>query len=899
MKFSINKQTVFLLTVIITVASSIPGKQPQAKAKPARDANQLLIVDCMLPGKIRRLGGGARYQTARRPIKTSGADCEIRGGEYVAYDRANYATALKVWLPQAKAGDPKAQTYVGEMFEKGLGTTPDCTTALSWYMKAAEQGYDRAQMNIGAIYEQGLGVEKDEVAALNWYRKATGLGDDDLTFASNLDELEAETEGLRQTVAERDAEILQLNQNLRSSRARVDAQVAELSKSTRELEQMRFRAGKANVSVSGADEIAELNRQIQQKESQLAAQQQEAQSMRIALDQQQADFANRLDSEQGTKESFQAELDQQNETIAKLEKQNTELASELDQRHSDLEVAELNRQIQQKESQLAAQRQEVQSMRIALDQQQVDFANRLVNEQGANESFQALLDQQNETITRLEKQTAELTSELGQRQSDLEKESRQMEALREDLKIARDNSDETEEIARLSETILKQQVELEQRTHNISYLEKELSIQNQQIKSEKEQFEKQEQQWREDVDIALLQQQSIQERLENNESQLEAAQNELSQNNTLIAQQRIELEQKESELEEQQQQFTSTQQASDQQSRIRTAELENQLFDRGIELAQSEGQNTALRTEIDVIRLELDRLRALKAGLSSSDTIAMRGASPAPPVAAPNPAIPKVEFGKYFALIIGNNEYPNFPDLKTPRNDVEDLAKILRTQYRFKTEVLVNADRYTILQALNKYREKLTDKDNFLLYYAGHGELDRNSNRGHWLPVDAVPNDQTNWISNIQITDLINSMNAKHVMVIADSCYSGTLTHNLKIPQMASETMATRSGANSTGQRKPDRYYEIFTVKRSRTAMTSGGTKPVLDGGGGEHSIFANHLLSTLEGNQGVLEGWMLYDKVSRGVNVTASSLNVDQVPEFAEIKNAGHTGAPFFFVSS
>ena len=263
-----------------------------------------------------------------------------------------------------------------------------------------------------------------------------------------------------------------------------------------------------------------------------------------------------------------------------------------------------------------------------------------------------------------------------------------------------------------------------------------------------------------------------------------------------------------------------------------------------------------------------------------------------------NPTIPNVEFGNYFALIIGNYEYPDYPDLKTPRSDVEALSKVLSEKYNFKTEVLLNADRYTILQALNRYREKLTSNDNLLLYYAGHGEMDWDNNRGHWIPVDAVPNDQTNWISNSQITDFINSMNAKHVIVIADSCYSGTLTHDLKIPQLASRALATRSSIGTTGPRKSDRYYQIFTAKKSRTAMTSGGTEPVLDGGGGNHSIFARQLINVLEDSQGVLEAWMLYDKVNQGVRVTASSLNVDQKPEYAEIKNAGHAGAPFFFVS-
>lgn len=82
-----------------------------------RDTDKLFVVDCLLPGQVRKLGQALTYITPRRPIKTSAIDCEIRGGEYVAYDRTDYSTALKVWLPQAKEGKPEAQTYVGEIYE--------------------------------------------------------------------------------------------------------------------------------------------------------------------------------------------------------------------------------------------------------------------------------------------------------------------------------------------------------------------------------------------------------------------------------------------------------------------------------------------------------------------------------------------------------------------------------------------------------------------------------------------------------------------------------------------------------------------------------------------------------------------------------------------------------------
>src|SRR5207248_680947 len=104
----------------------------------------LYVVDCLLPAQIRNLGGSMTYLARRRPTRTSAGDCRIRGGEYVTYDRADYATALKVWLPQAQAGDKAAQTSVGEIYEKGVGTAPDYVLAATWYAKAAAQGDARA-----------------------------------------------------------------------------------------------------------------------------------------------------------------------------------------------------------------------------------------------------------------------------------------------------------------------------------------------------------------------------------------------------------------------------------------------------------------------------------------------------------------------------------------------------------------------------------------------------------------------------------------------------------------------------------------------------------------------------------------------------------------------------------
>src|SRR5215471_5099468 len=149
----------FILSLLLSLFGCSTGKEmaqlmPDPSAPPPRSANELLPVDCLLPGQIRKLGRSMIYLTPRRPIKTSAQDCEIRGGEYVAYDRSDYATALKVWLPLANEGDKVAQTYVGEIYEKGLGVQPDYARAIEWYQKAAEQGYARAQINLGYLYEE-------------------------------------------------------------------------------------------------------------------------------------------------------------------------------------------------------------------------------------------------------------------------------------------------------------------------------------------------------------------------------------------------------------------------------------------------------------------------------------------------------------------------------------------------------------------------------------------------------------------------------------------------------------------------------------------------------------------------------------------------------------------------
>jgi len=119
-------------------------------------------------------------------------------------------------------------------------------------------------------------------------------------------------------------------------------------------------------------------------------------------------------------------------------------------------------------------------------------------------------------------------------------------------------------------------------------------------------------------------------------------------------------------------------------------------------------------------------------------------------------------------------------------------------------------------------------------------------------------------------------MKAKHVMIVADSCFSGTITRGIKIEI-----------------KQPTReWLETIVKKKARTALTSGGLEPVMDSGGGNNSVFASSFLSILRDNDGVLDASQLFSQLRPKVMV-----NSDQTPEYGDIHRAGHDGGDFLFV--
>jgi hypothetical protein len=227
-------------------------KDPQSKAREGLvTRSDLEIVECLLPGQVRQLGG-MTYLSPRRPTRTTTADCRVRGGEYVAYDRADAKSALRIWLASAESGSAEAQNNVGEIYERGVGGQPDYTAAAVWYQKAVAQGYTRAMVNLGSLYEQGLGVDKDSLKALNLYRQAAGLPENSVIYAEaaqrEQDELRAQ---LTKTVQEKDGQLQALKK-----------QVDELERKLRE------QSSKAASAAAPSPELEALRSLVKQLESQ-------------------------------------------------------------------------------------------------------------------------------------------------------------------------------------------------------------------------------------------------------------------------------------------------------------------------------------------------------------------------------------------------------------------------------------------------------------------------------------------------------------------------------------------------------------------------------------------------------------------------------------------------------
>ena len=120
------------------------------------------------------------------------------------------------------------------------------------------------------------------------------------------------------------------------------------------------------------------------------------------------------------------------------------------------------------------------------------------------------------------------------------------------------------------------------------------------------------------------------------------------------------------------------------------------------------------------------------------------------------------KLGAYRALIIGINDYEDskIPDLETAVDDARSMAELLGKRYGFQVKLLLNreATKKAIYQELRNLAVSAKPDDSVLIYYAGHGDLDRTYNDGWWIPADATGGDPITYLDNIQVQKSMRSI---------------------------------------------------------------------------------------------------------------------------------------------
>lgn len=239
--------------------------------------------------------------------------------------------------------------------------------------------------------------------------------------------------------------------------------------------------------------------------------------------------------------------------------------------------------------------------------------------------------------------------------------------------------------------------------------------------------------------------------------------------------------------------------------------------------------------------------------------------------------------GTYEALVIGINNYQDstIPPLKTAVNDAKEFANLLKTKYGFKVTLLLDnqATKKAVYQKLRELAADSSSDESVLIYYAGHGEIDRVLNDGWWVPVDAKAGDSETYLDNTVVQKVMNSMKARHVLLISDSCYSGTLFgESRSLPPLIDE-----------------RYYLNLYNEKSRWGITSGNKTPVSDSGSANHSIFAYHLIKALQKNE---KPFITTQEICSQIAPIIAN-NSEQQPLCSPIRGTGDQGGGFVFVSS
>ncbi len=237
-------------------------------------------------------------------------------------------------------------------------------------------------------------------------------------------------------------------------------------------------------------------------------------------------------------------------------------------------------------------------------------------------------------------------------------------------------------------------------------------------------------------------------------------------------------------------------------------------------------------------------------------------------------SIPQIE--RKFAVLFGIDRYTDstIPSLENAITDAGAIGRLFTDKLGYEIHIVNNAKRADIIRTLNQLAVVMEPDDSLVIYYAGHGYFNEKTGGGYWIPSDASARDPASWISNVSISEMLSGIRSKQMVMIADSCYSGTFTKEQKISS-SSEVIDPAD----------------VLAKRSVVVMSSGGDEPVADEGRNGHSIFAWYLMQALYDVDRWQAGYSIFEQVQHEVK-----RSFPQTPQYGAVTSAGHEAGDYLF---
>lgn len=840
----------------------------------AANMEDALVVDCQLPGKLRKLGGTRTYLTPGRVTRTSAVVCRTRGGEYTLGDLSSGTLSLKRWLAPANEGDMEAQYYVARIYANGMDDVPvDYAQAATWYQRAAGQGSKEAKQELGYLYEQGLGVEKDLLRALNLQRDASGLGEE-LDYAWKV----AEAERLQQELAQ---QLEAANDSLQRSRlgvrdlqqslagAREDLRRREVAMAGLLAELATARQAAESAGDTGA--VERLEAQLDAAKAELQGHQQQIVALERERDSARADLKAGLIGGQAASLELKELLAASREETDTLRAQ---LASEQQQLiQSEEELRTLRDAYRDQTSRLAAERERLLNARSSSENDAAAYvaaSEAEITSQAARVAgLEAELQQMRSRLGDAVGEKESLRQQVAAMQARYEAETAELASEREALEASfgRGQAALGAMFAESQRKLSEQEKALEARRREIETLQARSDTLRNRVSGLE--AERQQQAAATGQAVGALQAELGESRREVLELQgtLDAVQAEKSSLLADLARSRLDLQNREEQGDA----------AGSQQVELLRAEIaagESTIKVQNLRIAALEEQIKSRDAQLASLREEFGEAEAIPVEVRDAMAVLEMARSPDGPT-----------LGNYYALLIANEEYQQMQPLTSPVNDVSEIRQLLQNRYSFNVEMLVNATEDDIMMALHRYANQLTDNDNLLIYYAGRGSTpDGPPDRAYWLGVDADPDLRSGWLLSEHVSEKIKQMAAKRVLVVTDSCFS---------------RMRVGSASYSVGRGLNPERFGILSKLPARLVLTSGANVPITDKDDDTtHSLFARHFIEVLRQNENVLSGEMLTHEMVFRLRETVE--NPERVtPAYQPLLGAGHGNGDFFFVPS